>query len=77
MTSLLVRCLLGAVVLINAWDGGPVTAGSDVLLLGYLAAAVASYGLTAAPLGSHELAGLTARLTRHSSSQMEYRNGPI
>ncbi len=67
--------LLIAVLLLNTWTGGPVTAASAVLLLGYLAAAVASYALTAALLGSHELLGLTSHLTRWAGGQMKHRNG--
>jgi putative peptidoglycan lipid II flippase len=75
LVATVIMGLLIAVLLLNTWAGGPVSAGSAALLLGYLAAAVASYGLTAALLGSHELLGLTARLTRRSGSQTEYRNG--
>jgi putative peptidoglycan lipid II flippase len=61
LVATVIMGLLTAVLLLNTWTGGLVTAGSAVLLLGYLAAALASYGLTAALLGSHELAELTAR----------------
>ncbi len=70
LTATLVMGLVIAVLRVTTWSGGDVTGAAAALLIGYLAAAVASYALFAVLLGSDELSELAGRLLAR------FRSGP-
>ncbi len=70
LTATLVMGLVIAVLRVTTWSGGDVTGAAAALLIGYLAAAVASYALFAVLLGSDELSELVGRLLAR------FRSGP-
>ncbi len=68
LTATLVMGLVIAVLRVTTWSAGDVTGAAAALLIGYLAAAFASYSLFAVLLGSDELSELAGRITRRSGS---------